>query len=211
MNNNETLIKVKDIDEIITNFTYLNENLKDTLNNLLAELDNKKDILKSLEKIENIQNELNEFKSFLNEFKQTQDDFSFLLASSNKIVENLKKYADSFEKHYTTITDILQKQTNNINNYIVDNYDKMFKNIKKKLYTDVNEIVNRIKELDTMLTKTYEKDYFEDIRKIKTQQKITNFLLIILIAMCSFFVYNVNKKLNFIQNVSYYNYNVLHN
>jgi len=198
----------------VTNITEALDELSFSVNSireLIAELEAKRDILKGLENLQSIRTEIDEFKGFLDEFKTAQDDFSFLLASSNKIVESLKKYADSFEKHYTTIADILQKQTNNINSYIADEYDKMFKNIKRKLNIDVNDIVNRIKELDKMLQKTYNEDYFEDVRKLKTQQKITNFLLIILIAVGAYFAYNVNKKLNYIQTTTYYNYKILYN
>jgi len=198
----------------VTNITEAIDELSFSVNSireLIKELEEKKDILKGLENLQSIRTEIDEFKGFLDEFKQTQDDFSFLLASTNKIVESLKKYADSFEKHYDTITDILQKQTNNINSYIVDEYDKMFKNIKRKLNIDVNDIVNRIKELDKMLTETYNKDYMEDVRKLKAQQKITNFLLIILIAVGAYFAYNVNKKLNYLQTTTYFNYKALYN
>ena len=200
-------VEITDITEAIDELSFTINNMKE----LIQELEAKKDILRGLENLQSIKDEINEFAGFLNEFKQTQDDFSFLLASTNKIVESLKKYADSFEKHYDTITDILQKQTNNINNYIVEEYDKMFKNIKRKLNTDVDEIVERTKELDKMLTKIYNEDYFEDVRKLKTQQKITNFLLAVLIAAGAYFAYNVNKKLNYIQTTTYYNYKILYN
>ena len=191
-------IEVTNIAEAIDELSFVVNNFKE----LITELENKKDVLKGLENLQSIRGEIDEFKGFLDEFKAAQDDFSFLLASTNKIVESLKKYADSFEKHYTTIADILQKQTNNINDYIINEYDALFKNIKRKLNTDINDIVNRIKELDKMLTNVYEKDYLNDVRKLKTQQKITNFLLIVLITISAYFAYNVNKKLNYIQTTS---------
>jgi len=200
-------VEITEITEALDELSFSVNSIRE----LITELENKKDILKGLENLQSIKGEIDEFKGFLDEFKQTQDDFSFLLASSNKIVESLKKYADSFEKHYTTIKDILEEQTNNINSYIVDEYDKMFKNIKRKLNNDVDEIVNRIKELDKMLTETYNKDYLNDVRKLKTQQKITNFLLAILIAAGAYFAYNVNKKLNYLQTTTYYNYKALYN
>ena len=200
-------VEITDITEAIDELSFVINNFRE----LIQELEAKKDVLKGLENLQSIKNEIDEFRGFLDEFKAAQDDFSFLLASTNKIVESLKKYADSFEKHYDTITDILQKQTNNINNYIVEEYDKMFKNIKRKLNTDVDEIVERTKELDKMLTKIYNEDYFEDVRKLKTQQKITNFLLAVLITAGAYFAYNVNKKLNYIQTTTYYNYKALYN
>jgi len=198
----------------VTNITEALDELSFSVNSireLITELEAKKDILKGLENLQSIKGEIDEFKGFLDEFKAAQDDFSFLLASSNKIVESLKKYADSFEKHYETIKDILEEQTGKINTYIVEEYDALFKNIKRKLNTDVDDIVNRTKELDKMLQKTYNEDYFEDVRKLKTQQKITNFLLIFLIAAGAYFAYNVNKKINYIQTTTYYNYKALYN
>jgi len=77
----------------ITNITEAIDELSFTINNmkeLIQELEAKKDILRGLENLQSIKDEINEFAGFLNEFKQAQDDFSFLLASSNKIVESLK-------------------------------------------------------------------------------------------------------------------------
>jgi len=200
-------VEITDITEALDELSFSVNSIKE----LIKELEEKKDILRGLENLQSFKNEIDEFNGFLSEFKKAQDDFSFLLASTNKIVESLKKYADDFEKHYDTIADILQKQTNDINEYIVNEYDKMFKNIKQKLNADINDIVDRIKELDEMLQKTYNEDYMEDVRKLKTQQKITNFLLIALIAACGFLFYKVNKKLDYIQTTTYYNYKALYN
>jgi len=207
MNEKSKYVEVTNITEALDELSFSINSIRE----LIKELEEKKDILRGLKNLQSIRTEIDEFKGFLTEFKQAQDDFSFLLASTNKIVESLKKYADSFEKHYTTIKDILEEQTGKINTYIVDEYDALFKNIKRKLNIDVNDIVNRIKELDKMLTETYNKDYMEDVRKLKKQQKITNFLLAILIAASAYFAYNVSKKINYIQTTTYYTYKALYN
>jgi len=207
MNEKSKYVEITDVTEALDELSFVVNNFRE----LIQELDNKKETLKGLENLQSIRTEIDEFKGFLDEFKAAEDDFSFLLASSNKIVESLKKYADDFEKHYETIKDILEEQTGKINTYIADEYDKMFKNIKRKLNTDVDDTIKRIKELDKMLTKTYNEDYFEDVRKLKTQQKITNFLLAVLITAGAYFAYNVNKKLNYIQTTTYYNYKALYN
>jgi len=211
MENNEMLIKVKNADEIITEFTYITENLKDTLNNLLTELDNKKDVLNKLEKIETIHNELQNFKNLIEEFKKVQDDFTFLMRATNTTIDDFKKEMKDFKEHYDTLKEMIETQISKFNAYVADEYDKMFKDIQKKLYVNINETLKRIKELDAMLTDIYEKDYLNDVRKLKTQQKITNFLLIILIAVGAYFAYNINKKLNYLQTTTYFNYKALYN
>jgi len=211
MENNETLIKVRNVDEIITEFTYITENLKDTLNNLLTELDNKKDVLNKLEKIETIHNELQNFKNLIDEFKKVQDDFTFLMRATNTTIKDFKDEINKFEKHYETITDILQRQTNEITVNIEDSYEKMFKKISNMIKNDFDEYLKKIKIVNEELQRIYETDYMEDVRKLKTQQKITNFLLAILIAAGAYFAYNVNKKLNYIQTTTYYNYKILYN
>jgi len=190
MENKEVILKVTNVEELVSELSFLLEDVKI----VLKEFENKKEALESLKKIETIHNELEEFKNFVDEFKQTQDDFTFLMSATNTIIKDFKDEINKFEKHYTTIADILQKQTNDINSYIADEYDALFKHIKQKLNNDIDEIVNRIKELDKMLTNVYEKDYLNDVRKLKTQQKITNFLLAVLITAGAYFVYNVNKK-----------------
>jgi len=211
MKDNETLIKVKNVDEIITEFTYITENLKDTLNNLLTELDNKKDVLNKLEKIETIHNELQDFKNLIEEFKKVQDDFTFLMRITNTTIDDFKKEMKDFKEHYDTLKEMIETQISKFNAYVADEYDKMFKDIQKKLYVNINETLKRIKELDAMLTDIYEKDYLNDVRKLKTQQKITNFLLIILITACGFLFYKLNNKIDMVNVTTYYNYKALYN
>ena len=207
MQDNKKYIEITNIETTLDELSFAANNFKD----MISELESKKDVIKNLENLQSIKKEINEFKEFLSEFRKAEDDFSFLLASSNKIVENLKEYANSFKKHYNTITEILEQQTYSINEYIVEKYDKMFKDIKYSLHINVEDILKRIKELDKLLTEMYYEDYLKDVRKLQIQQKLTNFLLIALIAASAFFVYSVNKKLNVLQNTAYYNYKALYN
>jgi len=207
MENKEVILKVTSVEELVSELSFLLEDVKI----VLKEFGNKKEALESLKKIETIRTEIEDFKNFINEFKKIQDDFTFLMRATNTTIADFKKEIEKFEKHYDTLSDILDKQISKINIYIENEYDEMFKRIKQALNANINETLNRIKELDSMLTKIYDKDYFEDVRKLKTQQKITNFLLAILIAAGAYFAYNVNKKLNYIQTTTYYNYKALYN
>jgi chromosome segregation ATPase len=207
MENKEVVLKVTNVEELVSELSFMLEDVKI----VLKELGDKKEALESLKKIETIRTEMEDFKNFIDEFKKIQDDFTFLMRATNTTIADFKKEIEKFEKHYETLSDILDKQISKINIHIENKYDEMFKRIKQALNANIDETLDRIKELDKMLTEIYEKDYLNDVRKLKTQQKITNFLLIALIAAGAFFAYNVNKKLNYIQTTTYYNYKVLYN
>ena len=200
---NETLVKIKDLQEsideldmIVTKLTMIVEN---------------KDLMNFLNNYNSLKNDIDRLEEIFEDVKKFGDEFVFNVAAINKIIQEAKDVVAKFEKFHATIADILQKQTSNITTYITDNYDKMFKVIKNNLLSDLREFKSEIETIKEELKNVYEQDYFKDIKAVKAQLKLLIFMFFVVIAVGGFFFYKVNEKLNYIQTTTYYNYKALYN
>jgi chromosome segregation ATPase len=210
MENNEILVKVKNIDEMITEFSFLLENVK----SILGEFDEKKDLIKNLEKIQDIKNEIDEFKTIYTDFEKTREDVTFLLQAASKIMQHMQDYATQFETNYKTISNILEEETAKIDELIIKNYSKILKNIKNALYEDIRDLAKELKIINSELKKVYNEDYFEDVKKLKKQLNFSNFIAVFLFILSVFFFYNlytINKKMNYMEKIIIANYKILYN
>jgi len=203
---NENIVKKRTFDEIIDELEFLIEASRD----VLKEFADKKDIINSLKKIESLKLELAEFKKIFDDYKNLRNDVELYLKYANKIAMGMKEEAESMKKHHNLITTILQEETDKVNSLIKKEYRKTIDRINTYLENNAVEITEKIKDLHAEVKRIYNAEYLEDIRKIGIRQFFTNILLIFLLAALSFFAFKFNKKITFVQNVAYANYQLLH-
>jgi len=218
MESNEVIVKVRDFEQALDELNFALASLQ----SFLKEFEEKKEILSKIDNINNIKIEIDKFNKVYEELKKENEEFEFrILALDAKITQLINKINEEvndvivklqkYAKIYETLNETIQKEAKNAEKMITAAYKKTLKNIKDTLEKDTKQLLILIKTIADELQYIYEKDYMLDNKKLLTWQKITAFLLITLIAFVTAGFYKINKQLQDIKSITYYNYKTLQN
>jgi len=202
----DTLVKVANFEEIIDELEFALQDAK----TIIKDFSNNKDFKENLEGLKDFNTKITELKLFLEDIKKIKSDTLVETTTLKAIITQISSEIENLRTEIEKLNNIKTTHLKGLKEKIIVDFECVIKNIETNLKIKIANTQKEMELLKDEIEETYKEDYFLDVTRIKSTQKFIIMLLFILLAAFVFFEWYSIKEINYLENVIYANYNVLH-